>query len=209
MKKYKTIIYVDGFNLYYGVLKGTPYKWLDIDVLVKNLLTKNEIISLKYFTAPVKSDRKNPRRLMNQNTYIAALQESILYFECIKGYIVEKKLKAKHLNPPPSRVEVSLREEKETDVNIAVEIVKDCYTKDFDCVVLISNDSDLDRALVVARDTGKLIILISPLKKNALFKPSYRLKKSANLHFKMIDNEILNKSLLAENVGKYYRPKKW
>lgn len=25
-----TTIYIDGFNLYYGALKGTPYKWLDI-----------------------------------------------------------------------------------------------------------------------------------------------------------------------------------
>jgi hypothetical protein len=26
----RTIVYVDGFNLYYGALKGTPYRWLDI-----------------------------------------------------------------------------------------------------------------------------------------------------------------------------------
>ncbi|WP_423930376.1 hypothetical protein [Candidatus Palauibacter sp.] len=25
----RTRIYVDGFNLYYGALKGTPFKWLD------------------------------------------------------------------------------------------------------------------------------------------------------------------------------------
>ena len=24
-----TNVYVDGFNLYYGCLKSTPYKWLD------------------------------------------------------------------------------------------------------------------------------------------------------------------------------------
>ncbi len=27
----KTIVYVDGFNLYYGVLKNTGYKWLDLE----------------------------------------------------------------------------------------------------------------------------------------------------------------------------------
>jgi len=26
----KTRIYIDGYNLYYGCLKGTPYKWLDL-----------------------------------------------------------------------------------------------------------------------------------------------------------------------------------
>lgn len=25
-----THVYIDGFNLYYGLLKGTPYKWLDL-----------------------------------------------------------------------------------------------------------------------------------------------------------------------------------
>ena len=30
----KTIIYVDGFNLYYR-LKNTPYKWLDLQKLSK------------------------------------------------------------------------------------------------------------------------------------------------------------------------------
>jgi hypothetical protein len=29
----RTNIYVDGFNLYFGALKGTPYKWLNIHAL--------------------------------------------------------------------------------------------------------------------------------------------------------------------------------
>ena len=27
---YRTRIYIDGFNLYHGMLKDTPYKWLDL-----------------------------------------------------------------------------------------------------------------------------------------------------------------------------------
>ena len=27
----KVIVYIDGFNLFYGMLKGTPYKWLDLE----------------------------------------------------------------------------------------------------------------------------------------------------------------------------------
>ena len=26
----RTFVYVDGFNLYYGVLRGTAWKWLDL-----------------------------------------------------------------------------------------------------------------------------------------------------------------------------------
>ncbi len=25
----RTSVYIDGLNLYYGALKGTPFKWLD------------------------------------------------------------------------------------------------------------------------------------------------------------------------------------
>ena len=209
MKKSKTIVYVDAFNLYYGVLKNTTYKWLNIDTLVKNLLTNNEIICIKYFTAPVKSDSKNTNRRKNQNTYISALQGTIPYFECIYGYIVEKKIEARHMNPPPDRVDVSLREEKETDVNIAVEIVKDSFMKDFDCVVLISNDSDLGRALVVARELGKKTILITPRQRDANNRPSSRLTRVADTQFQYINKNVLKNSLLPERVGSHQRPVFW
>lgn len=38
-----TNVYVDGFNLYYGCLKGTPYKWLDLGALFQALLPSNKI----------------------------------------------------------------------------------------------------------------------------------------------------------------------
>jgi hypothetical protein len=60
----KTIVYVDALNLYYGLLKGTSYKWLDIYGLVKSLLPKDldvEIVELKYFCARVSSSVQNPQ----------------------------------------------------------------------------------------------------------------------------------------------------
>ena len=48
----KTIVYVDGFNLFYGLLKGTPNLWLDLELFARSLLTdKYEIAEIKYFTA--------------------------------------------------------------------------------------------------------------------------------------------------------------
>jgi len=34
---------VDGFNLYYGAVRRTPYKWLDLHALCTFLLPQNEI----------------------------------------------------------------------------------------------------------------------------------------------------------------------
>lgn len=50
----RTLIYVDGFNLYYGALKGTPWKWLDLPALCKTILPEHhEIPKVKYSTARV------------------------------------------------------------------------------------------------------------------------------------------------------------
>ncbi len=56
-----TNIYVDGFNLYYGALKGTPYKWLDLDMLSRLLVPGREIKRIRYFTAPVTGRRTTHR----------------------------------------------------------------------------------------------------------------------------------------------------
>lgn len=39
----RTNVYVDGFNLYYGALRGTPYKWLDIRRMCELLLKKHTV----------------------------------------------------------------------------------------------------------------------------------------------------------------------
>jgi len=48
-----TNVYVDGFNLYYGCLRGTPYKWLDLDALCRRLFPRDRINRIRYFTAIV------------------------------------------------------------------------------------------------------------------------------------------------------------
>ena len=49
----RTIVYVDGFNLYYGLLRGTRHKWLDLKDLFEKLLPRNDIALVKYFTARI------------------------------------------------------------------------------------------------------------------------------------------------------------
>ena len=52
----KTIIYIDGFNLYYR-LKDTSYKWLNLQKLSKFYLDPDQhniVNKIKYFTALVK-----------------------------------------------------------------------------------------------------------------------------------------------------------
>jgi len=44
-------VYIDGFNLYYGCLKGTLDKWLDPAALARRLLPADTIKRIRYFTA--------------------------------------------------------------------------------------------------------------------------------------------------------------
>jgi len=70
----RTWVYVDGFNLYYGAVKGTPFKWLNPVALAKSVLPPNlKIERLKYFTARVSgaADQDAPRR---QHAYLSALR---------------------------------------------------------------------------------------------------------------------------------------
>lgn len=56
----RAIVYVDGFNLYFGALKGTPYKWLDLDALARRLAPNDDIVAVRYFTARVTTRRSDP-----------------------------------------------------------------------------------------------------------------------------------------------------
>ena len=69
----RTRVYVDGFNLYYGALKGTPFRWLD-PVKLTALLLPGEctIDRLSYFTARV-SGKLDPRAPARQQLYLKAL----------------------------------------------------------------------------------------------------------------------------------------
>ena len=80
----KTIVYVDGFNLFYGALKGTPYKWLDVSALLRKILSpRNVIIGIKYFTARVFPRPGNVGQPIRQNIYLRAL--ATLNAQCIYG----------------------------------------------------------------------------------------------------------------------------
>lgn len=72
----KTCVYIDGFNLYYGALKGTPYKWLDISEMCKHLLQGHEIEKIKYFTAPMRVRAGDPDldKPVRQQIYLRALR---------------------------------------------------------------------------------------------------------------------------------------
>jgi uncharacterized LabA/DUF88 family protein len=109
-------------------------KWLNIKLLVCNLLQNNQtLVEIKYFTSRVSN---NPEKQKRQNTYLEAL-ESVgvnIYY----GNYQSDKIECKRCgNIWPTY------NEKMTDVNIATQILIDAFQDKYDMAMLISGDSDL------------------------------------------------------------------
>ncbi len=143
-----TVIYVDGFNLYYGAVKGTANKWLDISRLCQLLLPKNQIVQIKYFTALVTARPGDPDQANRQQIYLRALR-TIPNLEIIYGHFLEHTIRMPLAHPMPGgarSVEVIKTEEKGSDVNIAAHLVNDGYKRQYQVAVIISNDFRPGRA---------------------------------------------------------------
>jgi hypothetical protein len=95
----RTSIYIDGFNLYYGAVKGTPYKWLDFKAVFAMLLQPHhQITAINYFTAQV-SGKRDPQQPIRQQTYWRALQASTPEFRLVKGSFLTHTVKAPVAQP--------------------------------------------------------------------------------------------------------------
>jgi uncharacterized LabA/DUF88 family protein len=135
-KKEKVVVYIDGFNLYFGMKEAGlgDCRWLDINKLVLSLLKPNQIlIKIKYFTSRVSND---PDKQKRQTTIIEALESTginVYYGNFQSGTIECKRCGNiwKTYN------------EKMTDVNIATHMIMDAYNDICDMAMLISGDSDL------------------------------------------------------------------
>lgn len=159
----KANIYVDGFNLYYGAVKDTPFRWLDIAVLCSLLLPRDNIHQIKYFTALVDPHPTDPGQRTRQETYLRALA-TIPNLTTFFGFFLTHEVTMPLVGGGSARVVKT--EEKGSDVNLATQLLQDVYHDDFEIAVIISNDSDLLMPIqVVTREFNKPVGLLNPQKR--------------------------------------------
>lgn len=173
-----TNIYIDGLNLYYGAVKGTSYKWLDLNKLCRLLLPHYKIQQIKYYTARVSARPGDPGQPVRQQTYLRALS-TIPNLEIIYGQFLQSEIAMPLAHPPksgPRIVKVIKTEEKGSDVNLATHLVHDGHLGKYEVAVIVSNDSDLVEAVKIVRYELNLTVgMINPHRK-----PSYALKQHVN-----------------------------
>lgn len=109
----KTIIYVDGYNLFYDCLKHSEDKWLDLqELLFKRIVIpqspSSELLKIKFFTADIKAKvaSKGQEASHSQEKYHRALEN--LYpstIEIIKGFYSLEKANLLRYRKPPNKTE--------------------------------------------------------------------------------------------------------
>uniref|UniRef100_A0A7V2ZMR5 NYN domain-containing protein n=1 Tax=Ignavibacterium album TaxID=591197 RepID=A0A7V2ZMR5_9BACT len=133
-KKQKAIFYIDGFNLYFGLKSKNwkKYYWLDlVNFCQKFLKPHQELAEVKYFTAIQKSKGKQDR----QDLFLSANKQNNKFHLFLGKYL------PKNINHNGTIIQTF--EEKETDVHIAVQMIRDVVLEKCDISILISADSDL------------------------------------------------------------------
>jgi uncharacterized LabA/DUF88 family protein len=162
----KTAVYIDGYNLYYGRLRGTAYKWLDVVALFESLLKVQDpsasLEVVKFFTAPAlaRFASHGNDSVEAQQSYHRALQvKHGNRFELICGahsFDKDGTLLPTFVPGQPYDRNVRSRvwklEEKKTDVNIAMAMYRDAVKGRYDQAVICSNDSDAEPVLRALRE---------------------------------------------------------
>ena len=158
-KTARSIVYIDGFNLYYGAIKGGSHKWLNLEKYFQKLRSNDDIKRIYYFTARVSGPSEK-----NQAAYLEALA-TLSLVEVRLGRFKFKNVKCRvractfagwKLFKSP--------EEKQTDVAIGIQMVVDAFDNNCDRFVLVTADSDLLPAIrtIKLRFPKKEIILYVP-----------------------------------------------
>ena len=205
----RTSVYVDGFNLYYGSIRGTKLHWLDIGKMCALLLPSSQIVRIRYCTAMV-SARGDVDKPVRQQMYLRALRTTPDLFVSLGNFQVHNvRMRLAHPQPGgPTSAQVVKTEEKGSDVNLATHLLHDAHLNRYDLAVLISNDSDLIEPLrIVRNELGKKVGVLNPQKH-----PCKAIVPEVDF-FKQIRSGVLGASqfpdVMADATGAFRCPAKW
>ena len=154
----RCIFLVDGYNLYHAIDDAgrDDLKWLNLIRLAEIIcapIKDSKRIDVDYFTAyaewkPVQSKR--------HRAYVKALKS-------VGTRITMGNFKRKPQSCKTCKSEWDKHEEKETDVNIAIRLVKMAALKEYDRMYLVTGDTDIAPAVNLAKELHpEGVITITP-----------------------------------------------
>lgn len=203
--KDRLIVYVDGFNLYYGLHDAAKREllWLDLVSLAKSLRPQSALVQVKYFTAMVLDE---PDAQSRQDRYISV--QRALYpgrFTVVMGKYMRKKRRCRDCG-----VSWTSYEEKQTDVNMAVHMVADVAAQRADTYMVVTGDTDVIPAVKMARaldSTATIIAQFPPRRASDALKRM--LPSSRELTISKLKEAQLPDVAKAPSGKLFHRPEKW
>lgn len=141
--KIRVNVYIDGFNFYYG-LKNKHWKkyyWLDIVKFYELFMKPNQILNNVYYCTAVPTDKSQKKR---QAEFFKANKLNPK-FNLIYGKFLEKEVIF-------GGKKYKTYEEKQTDINIAINLIRNIHNNSCDTSIIVSADSDLIPAIELAKE---------------------------------------------------------
>lgn len=189
--KERVNVYIDGFNLYRGIIEADldRYLWLDLAAFATNLLRTHQVLAtVYYYTAPVKGRRKGKHQcaflLANSNSPDINVRMGEYVFNkpvCRKCGTNFACTECGRVYGPPT--------EKRSDVNLGTQLGLDAASDLFDTAIIVSSDSDFAGAI-------DLIEEYKPQKKVVVCLPPGRHDRGAVLAAKGAGSIHINESML-------------
>lgn len=172
----RVAFYIDGFNVYHALQENPEYwkyKWLSYAKLAQCYVTAaDRVVKICYFTAYVTWDRGKETRHRN---YTAALRTTDV--DIVHGAFRRRERRCRLCGGTYRTFE-----EKQTDVNIAINLFEGAVKDIYDAAIIVSADSDLAPAIEAVKSAfpHKEIGVVLPIGR-----PAEYLKKISDFHVKM------------------------
>jgi uncharacterized LabA/DUF88 family protein len=189
MDKQRVIVYVDGFNFYYG-LKSRGWKkyyWLDVFKFFSSFLKPHqELVEVNYFSA-IPDHRGQQQR---QDLFFSANRLNPR-FQLHLGKFLKKTITCRTCSASHFTYE-----EKESDVRVATKMIADVVNNRCDVSILVSADSDLIppiEFIKIHKPTQKIFVHFPPNRE------SNNLKNVSEIYVKLERHEARFKNALLED----------
>lgn len=201
--KQRVNIYVDGFNFYFGLRskRWKKYYWLDLVKFFETFIKEHQQLEHIYYFSAIQKNRGKSDR---QDLFFSANKINSR-FTLILGKFLRK-------NKEIDGHKYVVYEEKQTDVNIAVEMIRNVVQDKCDVSIIVSADSDLIPPIRLIRelDENHRIFVYFPPKRY-----SRDLEDHCDARFNLERYETRFKSSLLPDVielkngYKIKRPESW
>jgi hypothetical protein len=206
----RAFVYVDAFNFYYRAVKGTAYKWVDLNALFQLVFPNHSIERIKYFTAHVKALPHDLQQPLRQQIYLRAistLPNVSIHLGQFASHSVRMPLTAS-LGGQTQFVEVLKTEEKGSDVNLAAHLVHDAHRGLFEVAIVVTNDSDLvEPVKIVVQEIGKTVGILNPCTQ-----PASGLRRAASFYRELRHTALAKcqfPAIMVDATGTFRKPASW